>query len=561
MGRFMNLHIGMKLLLGFCVMISLMVVVGCVGYWSANRINAQVDGIFEVNLQGNTLLLEADRDLHQLLVAERSMIFASTDSDAFKKLVEEYETNLRQADERWEKYKTIASTPKERELISQFEKDREDWKKISGKIVDARAADTREGRREALDLSLGNAKQSFDKMRENLNKLTELNLESASHAKELAERVYRKAVIGLLISIGLGLVVGMALAWRLGGGITRRLRGVIDGLTSASYQVVAASDQVASSSQQLAEGASEQAAAIEETSSSLEEMSSMTRQNADNAGQANILMSQTSQVAREAAESMEALTGAIQDISSASEQTQKIIKTIDEIAFQTNLLALNAAVEAARAGEAGAGFAVVADEVRNLAMRAAEAARNTAALIEGTVSSIRKGTDLVDATSGAFFKVSEGTSKVSELVGEISAASGEQAQGIEQVNRAVSEMDKVTQRNAASAEESAAAAGELNGQSQLLEAYVEELSGMVAHNARSKRAGRKAPTGSSMKPPAMEMRTRGEADIKVREPLAIPYQGAEPRLKAGVRSAGHCGQSVPRRPDQTIPFDEDIQDF
>ncbi|HAA02439.1 MAG TPA: methyl-accepting chemotaxis protein, partial [Syntrophobacteraceae bacterium] len=119
--------------------------------------------------------------------------------------------------------------------------------------------------------------------------------------------------------------------------------------------------------------------------------------------------------------------------------------------------ALNAAVEAARAGEAGAGFAVVADEVRNLAMRAAEAARNTADLIEGTVKKVKDGSELMARTNQEFQQVAGSAGRVADLVGEISAASSEQAQGIEQINRAVTEMDKVTQQNAANAEESAAA--------------------------------------------------------------------------------------------------------
>ncbi len=163
-----------------------------------------------------------------------------------------------------------------------------------------------------------------------------------------------------------------------------------------------ASGQVSSASQQLAAGSSEQAASIEETSSSLEEMSSMTSQNADNAGCADNLMKEVNQVVGQANASMTELTTSMAHISQASEETSKIIKTIDEIAFQTNLLALNAAVEAARAGEAGAGFAVVADEVRNLAMRAADAAKNTADLIEGTVKKVSDGSDLVTKTNDAF---------------------------------------------------------------------------------------------------------------------------------------------------------------
>jgi methyl-accepting chemotaxis protein len=167
------------------------------------------------------------------------------------------------------------------------------------------------------------------------------------------------------------------------------------------------------------------------------------------------------------------------DITKASEETQKIIKTIDEIAFQTNLLALNAAVEAARAGEAGAGFAVVADEVRNLALRSAEAAKNTAMLIEGTVKRVRGGSELVETSTNEFNTVAQSISGLGELIGEITTASVEQAQGIEQINKAVAEMDKVVQQNAASAEESAAASREMNAEADHLKRFVGDLVTLV----------------------------------------------------------------------------------
>jgi len=209
-------------------------------------------------------------------------------------------------------------------------------------------------------------------------------------------------------------------------------------------------------SQTLAEGASEQASAIEETSSSLEEMSAMTKQNAENANMANQLITETNNLIQKTNISMEKLTASMKDIVQASEQTQKIVKTIDEIAFQTNLLALNAAVEAARAGEAGAGFAVVAEEVRSLAMRAAVSAHDTSDLIENTLQKVHDGVSVVTAVNRDFGDVTVNSDKAKGLVEEISAASNEQAQGIEQINKAVSEMDKVTQQNAAGAEQLAA---------------------------------------------------------------------------------------------------------
>jgi methyl-accepting chemotaxis protein len=206
-------------------------------------------------------------------------------------------------------------------------------------------------------------------------------------------------------------------------------------------------------SQGLSDAASAQAASLEETSSSLEEMTSQTKQNAGNAAQANNLMSTAQQVIEKANVSMNELTGSMKEIATGSEQTQKIVKTIDEIAFQTNLLALNAAVEAARAGEAGAGFAVVADEVRNLAMRAAEAAKNTSGLIEDIAKKIRNGEKLVGVTNEAFKEIMGSSGKVVQLIAEIAGASQEQSLGIDQISRAVAEMNNLTQQNAAGAEE------------------------------------------------------------------------------------------------------------
>ena len=203
-----------------------------------------------------------------------------------------------------------------------------------------------------------------------------------------------------VIFLGLTIILVLFFARSISRPITR----VVEGLNEGADQVSAASSQVAASSQSLSEGASEQAASIEETSSSLEEMSSMTKQNAGNANEANNLMAETSMVVSRANNSMGELTASMAEISKASEETFKIIKTIDEIAFQTNLLALNAAVEAARAGEAGAGFAVVADEVRNLAMRAADAAKNTANLIEGTVKRIKEGSERLKKPARNFFR-------------------------------------------------------------------------------------------------------------------------------------------------------------
>lgn len=261
--------------------------------------------------------------------------------------------------------------------------------------------------------------------------------------------------------------------------ITRTLNRSITSLSEIAGQVEMGAKQISASSQQLADGTSQQVSSIEATSSSLEEMSTMTRQNAQNANQVNKFMKEATGVVEKANSSMGLLTASMNEISEASRDIQKIINTIDEIAFQTNLLALNAAVEAARAGETGAGFAVVADEVRNLAMRAAEAARNTASLIDGTVRKVQDGSDLVQNTNEDFGRVSESVIKSGGLLEEIAAASGEQAQGIEQLNRSVAEIEGVTQQTSASAEETASASEEMSGQARQMRDFVGELIGLV----------------------------------------------------------------------------------
>ena len=312
---------------------------------------------------------------------------------------------------------------------------------------------------------------------------------------ESASRTVITAVLSTVLVIGLLMV---AAGYLLSRSLVKPMLNSISSIDQGVNEVSTSAEEVAASSQQLAEGASEQAASIEETSSSLEEMSSMTKQNADNARQADQLMAGTKESVTRSALIMDKLTTSMAEITRASEETSKIIKTIDEIAFQTNLLALNAAVEAARAGEAGAGFAVVADEVRNLAMRAAEAAKNTADLIEGTVKKIKDGSELVGTTEKEFREVALNVERSSGLVGEISAASLEQAQGIEQINKAVGEMDKVVQQNAATAEESASAAGAMNAQANQMKERVEDLVKLISGaHAKGTRKADSANTGST----------------------------------------------------------------
>lgn len=344
--------------------------------------------------------------------------------------------------------------------------------------------------------------------------------------------IYTTILIGIIC-----LVVLAGMIFFITKGMVDPMRTIIDGLGKGAERVASGIVEISSSSHQLADGSSNQAASIEETSSALEEMASMTRQNADNAQQADSLMAEAAKVVGQANESMTHLTTSMDDISKASEETSKIIKTIDEIAFQTNLLALNAAVEAARAGEAGAGFAVVADEVRNLAMRAAEAAKNTATLIEGTVQKVKGGSDLVNQSNEAFEMVAQSASKVGQLITEIATACNEQAQGIGQVNTSVAEMDKVTQQNAANAEESASAVTEMSAQAEQIKSFVNQLAALIG-GGRIQTMAR--PAAPAPRPPVSSTR-----------PAAAP---AAPAPRKAL-PAGRPKEETD--PSKVIPFDDD----
>ncbi|MDP6701250.1 MAG: methyl-accepting chemotaxis protein, partial [Candidatus Latescibacteria bacterium] len=253
------------------------------------------------------------------------------------------------------------------------------------------------------------------------------------------------------------------------------LNGGLTQIATSAEQVASASGQISDGSQNLAQGSSQQAATLQEVAGNLQEITSGSRQNATNSQQAKDMSNEARNSTRKGIASMQRLSSAIDKIKNSSDKTAKIIKTIDEIAFQTNLLALNAAVEAARAGEAGKGFAVVAEEVRNLAMRSANAAKDTTQMIEESVQNASDGVDLNQEVLTNLEEIDAQVVKVGEVMADISGASGQQEKGVVQINEAVGQLNQLTQQNAANAEESASASEQLSAQAAEVQGLVGEF--------------------------------------------------------------------------------------
>ncbi len=246
-------------------------------------------------------------------------------------------------------------------------------------------------------------------------------------------------------------------------------------INQAADQVKSSSSEVASGAQFLANGSTEQASSVEELSATITEISTQISQNAANVISADKLAVETSSEMIESNEKMKHMITSMDEISEKSNEIQKIIKTIEDIAFQTNILALNASIEAARAGSAGKGFAVVADEVRNLAQKSAEAAKNTTLLISSSIQAVEKGVSIADETATSLNTVVEKVENIVERINDISEASSQQAEATEQITMGIDQISMVTQTNSATAEQSAALSQELSTQAQILKDLVSKF--------------------------------------------------------------------------------------
>ena len=294
----------------------------------------------------------------------------------------------------------------------------------------------------------------------------------SSYIGHICERMDSLATGDLTVEMDMDYLGEFESIKQSGAKIINSLNDTLGQLHQASEQVANGSEQVSSGAQALSQGATEQASSVEELAATLGDLSNQVNDTAANSRDVNQLISDTAKEINNSKQKMEAMVNAMTNINECSSEIEKIIKTIEDIAFQTNILALNAAVEAARAGEAGKGFAVVADEVRSLASKSQEAAKNTTVLINNSLNAVSEGSQIATDTQSSLLKVVESADKIAVNMAKITESADLQAEGISQVTQGIDQISSVIQTNSATAEESAAASEELFSQSSLLKSLV-----------------------------------------------------------------------------------------
>ncbi len=384
------------------------------------------------------------------------------------------------ADALFQDYEKTIFTEADRALFEGVKRQREKVRSVSGQFLDY--AHSHSAKESGLEFDR-RMKPAFESYLVAIQAEVQGNKKSAFADAEAIAGMVSTTKAFMLAGVVLSLVLGAGISSYIVRGTNAVLRESVAALTEGSEQVVSAAGQVATSAQSLSQGATEQAASLEETSASMEEMASMARKNSENTQAVAGVMTEIDHRVRDSNQALSAMVESMAAIKESSNKVAKIIKTIDEIAFQTNILALNAAVEAARAGEAGMGFAVVADEVRNLAQRSAQAARDTAGLIEESISRSQEGGGKVGQVATSIGAITQSVARVKGIVEDVRDASRQQTQGIDQVAQAIAQMEQVTQTTAATAEESAAASEELNAQAECTISVVRHLEALVGGRA------------------------------------------------------------------------------
>jgi methyl-accepting chemotaxis protein/methyl-accepting chemotaxis protein-1 (serine sensor receptor) len=462
---------------GVGALITLIVAVAVMALWVGRSLEERLIHTNDHTVKRLGLALQIETELERLYATQPALILAGAMND--KSLVEGRKLAVAEAiaevNGSLNAFRVEASTEADRQAIADLSSDLDSWTRanddvtklvVAGNVLDAAKSAIKSG-----DTYKAKSRAATDEIVGREQEELQSDLEAV---KTSTASVRTMVFAGVFFAF---IVAGLAVRSMINA--NRSLWTHSQALREGTEHVVAAAGQVATSAQGLSQASTHQAASLQETSASMEEMASMTRKNAENAVQAADLATDVARQVRNANEALRDMVASMTAIRESSNKVAKIIKVIDEIAFQTNILALNAAVEAARAGEAGMGFAVVAGEVRNLAQRSAQAAKDTASLLEESIARSEEGTGRVEQVAHSIASITENVARVKGMVEEVRQASGQQAQGIDQVTQAIAQMESVTQTTAATAEESAAASEELNAQAEQSMSVVRRLEMLV----------------------------------------------------------------------------------
>ncbi|MBH1993473.1 MAG: MCP four helix bundle domain-containing protein [Burkholderiales bacterium] len=496
-----NVSIGVRLGLGFAVILLFSLVITGISVWRLHDVATATRTMMEQPLAKERYISDWYSKIDSG-IRRTTAIVRSADTSLGPYFAEEAKQSSVVSGELQKKIEALISGPQETELFRQVSEMRKVYLDAREQVSKLKAAGQTEEAEKAFQAVFVPGSTKYQKVIMNMLEHQRASIDATAREIDAVAKTSRNLLLALA---ALALAFGVVCAWVLTMGIVRPLRTAVDiarkvadgdltaqidvsakdetgqlllalkdmntSLLNIVGEVRSGTDSIATSSTQIAAGnqdlssrTEEQAGSLEETASSMEELTSTVKQNADNARQANQLAASAAQVAVKGGAVVAQVVGTMQSINTSSNKIVDIISVIDGIAFQTNILALNAAVEAARAGEQGRGFAVVASEVRNLAQRSASAAKEIKTLIGASVEQVNAGSMLVAQAGSTMNDIVDSVQRVSDIITEITAASSEQSVGIDEINRAIGQMDAVTQQNAALVEESAAAAESMQHQ-------------------------------------------------------------------------------------------------
>lgn len=496
--------IGCRLGMGFLILSVFVVTMGLAGLVAIKSINAYLAGISQRNLPIVEMLLKADREFGKVALAERTTLFVSVDTEDYAKCIEQHKAST-EAGMKWWSAFLETETDSGNALISDFEAEAKAWIEATTEVLEARAEDSRAGRRLAVDLSLAKSGPAFEAMRETLGKITKQQIDMVHHESEAASATYRRTMIVFGSIAAVALFVAVALGSFLTRSISGSLKRAVEGLSDSSSSLLATSSEMSKEGVVLADGATRQAASLQQSNASLNELGTWTHQSKVDAERTEATISEVVRSVDNAHEQTNRLMEGMEAIQSVSMDTEKIVNVIDEIAFQTNLLALNAAVEAARAGEAGAGFSVVAEEVRNLAKRVAQSAKETQGLVASVIDRVGEGTEAAKEAHTSIDAISESASEALEYIRGICKATGEQDVGIKQIQSAVENIDQDVQRTAQIASSSADQSQGIHREAQKMDDHLSEIKTLIGLLKDSKpRATETFSVNRRMKAPVVE---------------------------------------------------------